>query len=314
MHSRRRLPRIVTLLGLTFSAFALTVRAQGSDFDALRARYSRIRSVHLVAHAHPWVAFEEGKPTASGRLYFEYWAEGDRYRVTCRSARGLGLMGDMEIAFDGTDWQMLNVPASTLHVSRQESRQMPVACPNPLFMALDFLSPDGDDCKACGTRLSDLADGTRWSSVNLEARKPTKAEGRTDYEVPGQLFGGVRRSYRVGMGRASGAAVVSSLRRFHPNGRKDVELVVQEFRTPDPAVGPLPVRMTVTAFDESGRMVMSGPWRIDTLEVNKPIDDGVFTIDWKGVEMIWDIDARMFVRHPDDRVRNRALNDEDHQP
>jgi hypothetical protein len=72
--------------------------------------------------------------------------------------------------------------------------------------------------------------------------------------------------------------------------------------------------MTVKAFDETGRMTMSQPWRIDTLEVNQPIDDDVFTFDWKGVERIWDIDARMFLRHPDDRARNRALHREDDQP
>jgi len=188
---------------------------------------------------------------------------------------------------------------------------MPVACPNPLFMPLDFLSPDADDCKACGTRLSDLADATRWSSLKQGARKTTKAGGNPEYEIPGQLVGGARRSYRVQFGRASEVEVVSSLLRLHPSGRKDVELVVQEFRTFDPAVGPLPTRMTVKAFDETGRVTMSGPWRIDRLEVNKPIDDSVFTIDWNGVNRIWDIDARMFVKHPDDRVRNKALTSED---
>jgi hypothetical protein len=310
---RFELQQITTLLCLLLGVSPFPARAQETDFEALRTRYARIRSIHLVAQAHPWVAFEEGRPTASGKIYFEYWADGDRYRLKCHSDRGLGLMGDMEIAFDGTDWQMLDVPGSTLHISKQESRQMPVACPNPLFMPLDFLSPDGDDCKACGTRLSDLADVTRWTSFNREARKMTKTAGHATYEITGQLSGGARKSYLVEFTRASGASVVSSLMRLHPGGRKDVELLVEDFRTPDPAVGPLPVRMTVKAFDEKGRMIMSGPWRIDTLEVNRPIEEGVFTIDWKGINLIWDIDARMFVKHPDDRVRNKGLSSGDDQ-
>jgi hypothetical protein len=97
--------RILTLVLLLLAGSSVPGVAETTPLDALRARYSRIRSIHFVARAHPWVA-EEKKPTASGMIAFEYWADGDRYRMKCHSDPGLGLTRDMEVAFDGTYWQI----------------------------------------------------------------------------------------------------------------------------------------------------------------------------------------------------------------
>jgi hypothetical protein len=305
--------RILTLVLLLLAGSSVPGVAETTPLDALRARYSRIRSIHFVARAHPWVA-EEKKPTASGMIAFEYWADGDRYRMKCHSDPGLGLTRDMEVAFDGTYWQMLDVPASTIHFQRQESQQVPIACPNPLFLALDFLSPDTEECPACGIRLRDLSDGGRWESMKLEEPKTMSGSKTTEYRITTRSVGGPRKSYSIELGRESGVIVVSSLRRLYESGRKEVELVVDEFRTLDPRVGPLPVRMRMKSFDESGKTTMAGPWRIDTIEVNQPIDDDVFTLDWKSAKAVWDSDAKVFVTHWDDRVRNRKLSQENDCP
>jgi hypothetical protein len=65
------------------------------DLEEVHQKYARVRSVHVVATAKITI-YEDGVREGTG--YFEYWAEGDRYRTNCRTDPQLQLLSDTDTA------------------------------------------------------------------------------------------------------------------------------------------------------------------------------------------------------------------------
>src|ERR671938_95935 len=63
--------------------------------EQLRSKYAAINSVHLLADAKITLYGVNGTGT------FEYWAEGDRYKIKCRTDKHLGFKTDMDVSYDG---------------------------------------------------------------------------------------------------------------------------------------------------------------------------------------------------------------------
>ena len=68
-----------------------------SPLEQLRSQYLSIKTVHLRA-----VAFVEleREGSVAGWASLEYWGDGERFRLNGRSEPQLGLVGDMEFAYD----------------------------------------------------------------------------------------------------------------------------------------------------------------------------------------------------------------------
>ncbi len=278
----------------------------GTAMEALRARYGRMKSVHLVTHAAISIFAEKGKPGVSGGLFFEYWADGNRYRIKCSTDRVLNLASDVQIAYDGHESQLYDPVASILSLSSAESRQLPMACLNPLFMPLDFLSPDTNECMACGTMLQDLADANRWRQPGGEI-----ADGGGSSVNFSDIVAedGNKRSYRLRLNYVSGFAVPAALTKFYASGRQEGQFTMSDFVTKDLSVGPVPMRLVVKSFDDeaNSRATMEGTWVIDLLEINKPLDSHIFTIDQSSARAVWDGDAQVFIKSSDGRAVGRKV-------
>lgn len=305
--------RIVALVLMVVGSVSLSSFANGAEPESVRelkARYGNINTIHLVSHASVSGEFQPGHK-ASGVLSFEYWADRQgRYRVRCFSSPELGLVNDMDIAFDGKQWQLLNMSDSALMLQREGSAQMPVACPNPLFLPLDFLSPASDDCRGCFLKLSDFESSGGGSSGHgigpLEKSPATET-----FRIEGQVVEGKRRVFEVTMKRAGVFMVPSSVRRLDRDGAAVTDIKVEESRIVNPAVGPMPTRITASSSEVEGgeQRSMVGTWRIEQLDVNRPIDPAVFTLNPGLARTIFDNDLGVFLKHPDDRIVGKPLKD-----
>lgn len=315
---RGRLMSVIALAAATSVAALITlvgaaapVNQAANPFDALRSRYARVHSIHFLASATMWREPVPGVQR-SGNALFEFWADTNRYRISCSSDPNLGLMGDVEIAFDGQNWQYLDRESQVLRLLQKDVPQAPTAIHNPLFLPLEFLNPDGDSCRGCTTRLQDLQDARLWSNRLRAVRRFPNRDGEADRAAEFEVQGGDSEStpakVLVRLAKIQGAVAPIAIKRLAADGKAISEIVPTEFRTVDKAVGPLPSQLIVRAFAPAGQTVMESEINLQNIEVNQPIAPNVFTIDWKEAEAVWDSDAGAFIKHPDPRLVNVPLD------
>jgi hypothetical protein len=127
----------------------------GEDMPRSWRLYDAVASVHMQAEV---TIAQKGMV---GKGSFEYWAEGSKYRIKCQMDPQLGLMSDVDYAFDGENFQFLLHDADTLSIKAGDSRELPSAVPNPFFLPVSYLDPDDDDCRTCALKLRDVKENPR---------------------------------------------------------------------------------------------------------------------------------------------------------
>lgn len=238
----------------------------------VRARYSRMTTVHLRA-AGAVSLTSPGGATKSSVVRYEYFASGNRYRVRSISEPVIdALSRDIEVAYDGDEWQGFLPFSSELDVSRSEARKLPIPHPNPLFLPVAFLSPKNPGHMS----LADLADA-----------------------VPGDA------SYEVTAAEIGGARVPARIRHF-AGGVEDLEIVSDNFVKRDP-VGPVPLHVVVTGFGPDGTSLLRLDYTIELLEIGKPLPPGVFRIDPSIARTVYDADTGVVLKSPDTRLQGKTL-------
>src|SRR6266536_1390252 len=226
-----------------------SVAAGQDSFDALRARYARVQSVHLVSAASVSRRKAGSEKLLSGSMRFEYWANGGGYRMKCAPDPELQLVSDMELANDGSQWQLLQIAKRELVLSGITTRPNPLTCPNPLFMLVEFVGQSGPGCESYGVSLSDLWDAAAKGRRGVIVNRSRSRNGVEEYLIATGSSAGATGQFRLTVGRSSGQPVPTSLVRFYASGRKAAEFVVSDFASSE--VGPLPTRITGRSFEDN---------------------------------------------------------------
>ena len=295
---------IAIVVGAT-SAYFVSEQDKGADkdepvlvFENLRRQYASVRSVYLVAEAKIAVY---GKHFAVGRGTFEYWAEGNRYRIRCRSDKQLRLNSDVDIAYNGELFQFFDLPARVLSVRSTDEVPSHAALQNPFFLPVDFLSSSGDDCPLCRLRFVDLkSHNERWESRAKAARVISKRYDRTnglitDVEMPGNTISKTPSKLRIKtQGASEDKSLPLQIDKVDLEGRVRASISFKKF-IEDNAFQ-LPSEITITVFDEQGNLTFKLDYKVTTLQINQPLEDSNFTIPISEAEAVWDSDARKFIK------------------
>lgn len=228
--------------GMSGLAPPVLPRAGGDERSAQLTTdyFAALASVHMEADVRI------AKGGVSGTGTFQFWADGDKYRINCSTpSKRLGLMSDLQIAFDGGRFQFYHADAEVLSLLDGDRPTVPTAVPNPFFLPADYLSRDSDSCPGCQLKLRDFRE-----------RRPTRAAER--------VRGGVRLTARVTEDTIewiSDDAVVFTVIHFdYPVGAN------------------FPHRILVRDQDGAGAVLMEVEYSIRLLETNHPIDPALFTI------------------------------------
>jgi hypothetical protein len=334
---------VAGILSLPWTASARAPKSEASNPLESLIRYSKLRSIHFIAHAAIWVVPHDDQVRGTGE--FEFWAVADRYRVRCVTSRQLELASDLEVAFDGDRRQMFEHEHGLLTVKRGDNPTMPLALPNPLFLPLDFLSPDTDTCRLCAVRLTDLQDPRFWSrrtqtahlvnSSTSDAKNPEYT-----YTLDGGVLLGGQLSYRADLGMVQGAVVPLRMTRFYSDGsRREVSasnfevpsrrtasaspstrptgrsqdgdssppIAEREIDSRESEIGPIPSRVVMMGYDTTGKNVSNVTYMIGVIDVNCNPDASIFTIDASQAKAVWDGDAHVFTKHYDPAMVNRKI-------
>ncbi len=288
--SYRRSQR-ASLIALCSSLAGASAAAQDAAgaLDALRQACRSMSSVHMLAEATLDLS-SASAPRRIGKGSFEYWAEGDRYRLKCTTDPRLGLAQDLEYSFDGAEFRMLGRASGVISRQRGDVAALPTALPNPLFLPVAFLSDESDACDACvlsleqareerrwDARLGSLADRTSGRQPTATMRLPLMKEG-----LP-STFRVVTNGYRL-----------ERIEHVRPDGRPVTSTALRYAASEDA----LPRWISLVAFAQDGRTPEARvEYVITTLEANRPIPPAVFRIDDAALP-VWDSDAKGFERPP----------------
>jgi hypothetical protein len=238
----------------------------------------RASSLHLRARV-TLSSPETGDRTLPG--VYEYWEKDDKYRMH------LGIdqlaLQVSEIAFNGHQYQLALGTASTLSMARADERDMVLGVPNPIFLGLQPLSLSIPDCQLCQLRLSDLR--------TLRELRHTGTPGESSL-APLDSVGVSTKTTLAPSGNLATSVVSKS----------EVAVVERtEFSDYRPLEGtgmelPRVVRFVRTVNLEGSVVRVAVQYQIDELELDRPIDDSVFTLDRSPYTSIWENDR--FVRAP----------------
>ena len=277
--------------------------------NGLRDQYSPIRSLHLKASVlitiHRPGGLGIGTGGASvGSGTFEYWAEGNRYRIRSTSDPRLELTQDFDIAYDGTQFQLFDLGKSTLTVRRDDLRQLPIALPNPFFLPLDFLSQDNDDCLLCRLKLQHLAGGSLWQDKLSSASLVSSAADRPGppiYDVPGGSIGGVPFRHRIYLGKDGDS--LNRIDRFTSDDKLmlRIDLGAYEVFRGSEAVSKLPRHISVTTYNYrgDGKPMLESNFVIDQLAVNPTLTVQDFILSRDEPEYVYESDQGAFLKRPE---------------
>jgi hypothetical protein len=303
---------IVLALSATIAVFIVLASAErterGDDqgkekavrsLERMREKYSAVRSVHLAADVKMTIY---GNDFRTGSGTYEYWAEGDRYRIKSRTDKHLGLKTDFDVAYDGKRYYLLDIRLNVLSYQQKDVSRTFTSLPNPLFLPVDFLSHDDDDCALCTLRLIDFKTEDARSSQRVKSL--VKKSERRDDSTGGiisdlEMSGGKsdKRAFRLSVRTLE--ATEGQVRPLQINRVGDNEKVLTSlsFANFTPSVlGDFPRNISIKAFDDEGNLAVQAEFIVKTLELNEPIEPGIFTIGFGEAEAVWDSDGKIFVK------------------
>jgi len=269
------------------------------QLDGQRKKYATIRSVHIVADAQIAVF---GANFRVGNGSYEYWAEGDLYKMKCHTDRNLGFLTDVDVSYDGKQFYFFDRASGILSYQQQDVTKTTGALPNPLFMPIDFLSIDDDDCHFCALRMSDLkSPSARWEDrasrieVKSQGRDATAGYPVTNLEMPGGIKG--KQAFKFGVRMAdtgNGEVRITRIDRVGLDGKLLTSTTFDHFAAS--GLGEFPRTISLEGFDADSNRIARMTYTIKTLDVNQPIEKSFFAIGFDEAEGVWDSDGRRFVK------------------
>jgi hypothetical protein len=264
-----------------------------------RQRLARLRSIHMQASARIEIYGDNPK---SGTGSYEYWAAGKLYKIRCHTDPELGFAPDIDMAYDGKRFYFLDRGSAMLSYRQLDEAKSPVALPNPLFLPLDFLSDDDDDCLFCALRLPDLASQSeRWRlrqeglAVKSTGKNTINGLTETELEMPGGVLDKRAFKLRVRMLEGlDGTARPLRIDRVGADGKLLTSLTFDDFA--ESGLANWPRSMTVEGFDESSNLMMRLSYSVKLLDVDQRIEPGTFAIGLDEAEGVWDSDEKRFLK------------------
>ena len=263
---------------------------EGGSLGALWRPYVSLRSVHLRASIEVWQAGT--KPDGNerrGNASYEYWEDGDRYRISSRTPNQLDIFSLEEIAFDGSVFQLF-FKGGTLTVGSQDSR-VALTYRNPFVLPIEFLNPsDALVCPACEIRLSDLKrlsnEVASSSRVIQGSHSLNTVEGGSVDDAPTTYI-------------AQASSVPSELTSIEQKRQGAVvsRITFSDYRLIDKRSGwRFPWTIRLEMMDPLEEKVMAVfLYRIESLDLNSNIDRSIFTLPWSMAQLVWDEERHTFV-------------------
>ncbi len=300
---------LMILGSVTLLTFALSAQAGlstgNTDLAVLRGlqrSYAAIESVQLEASIHMWLrgTQDDPFPATIGNGTYAFWGAGAQYRIRTELDEDLGLAGNLDLAYDGRQFQIHDFATDTLSYQTSDTRALPISIPNPLFLAIDFINRDNDACPACSTLLGDMGDRAHWNQRLQDTQSITRG-GATAVRVPGGTYQGTAFHFEVTLADFPQGRLPAQIDRYADDGRIMARVVLHEYELVRVGRVEIPVarRLSIASADFEGdrQQNMFADIDITTLEINNNLPSDAFAIDIANAGTVWDGDQGRFLKH-----------------
>jgi len=304
-------------VGLLLFVPSLLLAQKRTLVDELKksfSNYGAIESLHIEVDINtsiygPLPGWPMEKPFSelTDRYSFlEFWANEDLFRIEVRTDPDLRLLQDMEIAYDGHIYQIHFIDSNMLTYTSEGKHNpaMVTAIPQPAFLPFIFVSRNGPSCPGCRLRLVDFHDSYEWFVRMSAAEYITENEVGDGLRIPVQNGPDVE-FYSVFVKTMSdGAKMPSLIRSRHGDYSRQILFESYEaHKTKSGVKAWIPQRVVLKNFGvgNSGKeqLLMSTSYSISRTEVDKIQDNSIFTIPTHDISVVYDEDAKEFVKHFD---------------
>jgi hypothetical protein len=275
---------------------------ESPDLSDLLRQFQSVSSLHFVADVEMFVqpTAEEMREAITTDVpvfaEFQYWAEGDRYRINSHADRQQFPGMHTEVAYDGSMFQLLLSTGTLIHSARESQGLLPVL-PNPLLEVLQFRYPVTDTNRDSRLRLKDVC-SDRVPADFFQREWAITEEGGRSFEravFPGGIYDG--QEYECHAYVTPGARN-RPVRIDRVNAQRTLTTsIFSDYLRVETPAGPTywPQHVEIRAFDSQGREAVRMSYTISVLEVNADIAPEVFVIDEANAARVWDDDRQEFV-------------------
>jgi hypothetical protein len=270
--------------------------------ENIRSEYAKIKSVEMEST----VAIElvNGENIIKGNGKIRYIAQGNKYKYKVSVSENLekaGLMRNLDIAYDGNRYFMLDHQARVLSFQTQEDLKLSVALPNPFLLPLDFMSKDDDSCINCKLRLIDVRNPTTWVSRSNSIREILSDVNEIGVHkliaADGGTIQGIPFDYRIRfLGESVSSMKINSLSRNKKDGRMLTDTIFSGYKNYEGYNVQFPYTIEVASYSEEGFFQLKAKFTIDRLVLDDDFKPQAFTISYDEAEKVWDSDAKVLVK------------------
>jgi hypothetical protein len=270
--------------------------------ENIRSEYAKIKSVEMESTVA--IDLYNGENTIKGNGKIRYIAQGNKYKYQVSISENLekaGLVRNLDIAYDGNRYFLLDHQARTLSFQTQEETRLPIAIPNPFLLPLDFLGRDDDSCINCKLRLIDVRNPTSWVARSNNIREIISEVNEIGVHklmsVDGGIIQGIPFDYRVSfLGESTSSMEISSIRRTQKDNSILTDTIFHNYKNYQNYVVRFPYEITLASYAENRRPQALAKFTIDRLVLDDEFKPQAFTISYDEAEKVWDSDAKVFVK------------------
>jgi len=286
--SSTRCATIALFASLALSA-ASAAQPNAEFLRALQQLYASVHSVHLRAAVEVSIRlplYEGHRTPLHGYGYYEHWEEAGLFRTRAWVDPRLGLVENLEHAFDGTNYQLHMLDTNTLAVEvpqflMAELQAVPTAIPNPFYLPTAFLAPSDDACPRCQPTLKYLHSESTWAEKLALMGQSTAAAPR--------VYGGTRENKAYSfelLPQAAGRrpARIERLDRLDEQGQLTQSIRFSDFAAVKGELGTygFPRRITVFSIDPrlppGEDVTVITDYTVEFIEFNGHLDSTLFTL------------------------------------
>jgi hypothetical protein len=274
----------------------------------LAARSTAVESVRLHAKGVLEISrsLVDGSPFAArqvGAIEYTYLAAGRKYKIETSTTGNLPIAPDFSVAYDGRQFELLSVRDRILSVRREDSASLPIALPNPFLLYWDFMNVTDEGCDGCMPRLADLR--AKGGKLTATARLPPAASTPVpgvmmELEMPGSVTKGTKYVNHLFLGRSGAAWRQLGNESWTSDGRLVSRVLYHDFIAigSKGAAFDFPTHITVDEFDfqRDGEKSLHLEYFVDSVEINRELHDGDFSLDRTKADKVWDSDGRKFLK------------------
>lgn len=276
---------------------------QAAPLRALQSQMAKIQSVHLRVSSRILILRPEssGQPETAGNGSFEYWAAGEKFRISSKSDPSLQFMQDMEWAFNGQIFQILDHSMKLLSLRKGNLSPIATALPNPFFFAVEYLSREGDSCPGCTLKLGDLRDADLWNARLASAVVSTVpgVGGSPAIDITAESLGGQAQKYRVHLGTTEFGTLPVRVDPLDSAGQPSGLIEISSYRqiVTGGDTFHIPDKVVFVAWDPSANEAsLRAFFQIEELSINQLLDAAVFEIPKSAASRVFDEDAGAFLK------------------